>query len=52
MLDYVGYGLDELRREYRAKVAAAGLPAGESDRLNVELEAGLVAYTYLKDEPL
>jgi arginine decarboxylase len=52
MLDYVGYSLDELRSEYRAKVAAAALPAGESDRLNIELEAGLVAYTYLRDEPL
>jgi arginine decarboxylase len=52
MLDYVGYKLDELRANYRAKVAAAGLPADEADRLNAALEAGLTGYTYLSDEPL
>ena len=52
MLDYVGYKLDDLRQAYRAKVAAASLPADESARLNDALEAGLTAYTYLSDEPL
>ncbi|MDQ2701835.1 MAG: arginine decarboxylase [Pseudomonadota bacterium] len=52
MLDYVGYKLDDLRAEYRAKVAAAGLPAGEAERMNAALEAGLTAYTYLDDAPL
>ncbi|MFC7301178.1 arginine decarboxylase [Cognatiluteimonas weifangensis] len=51
MLDYVGYTLDALRAEYRAKVAAAGLPAAEAARMNAALEAGLTAYTYLSDEP-
>jgi arginine decarboxylase len=52
MLDYVGYKLDALRAAYRDKVAAAKLPADESQRLNAALEAGLTAYTYLSDEPL
>jgi arginine decarboxylase len=52
MLDYVGYRLDELRATYRDKVAAAGLPAAESAKLDAILEAGLTAYTYLDDAPL
>ncbi|MEO5630175.1 MAG: arginine decarboxylase, partial [Thermomonas sp.] len=52
MLDYVGYKLDDLRRIYKAKVAAADLGASESDRLNEALENGLTAYTYLSDAPL
>ena len=52
MLDYVGYQLDALRAAYRDKVAAAGLPAEEAERMNATLEAGLTAYTYLSDEPL
>ncbi|HEY2344697.1 MAG TPA: arginine decarboxylase [Xanthomonadaceae bacterium] len=52
MLDYVGYDLSELRREYGAKIAAAGLSADEGARLSAALEAGLVAYTYLSDESL
>jgi len=52
MLDYVGYKLDDLRAEYRAKVAAAALPAAEAARMNAALESGLTAYTYLSDEPL
>ncbi len=52
MLDYVGYDLDELRASYRDKVAAAGLPADESERLAAALESGLTAYTYLEDTPL
>ncbi|QOW19408.1 arginine decarboxylase [Lysobacter ciconiae] len=52
MLDYVGYSLGELRASYRAKVAAADLPADEADRLNAALEAGLTGYTYLSDAPL
>ena len=51
MLDYVGYRLDDLRREYAAKVDAACLPADESERLKAALEAGLTAYTYLDDTP-
>ncbi|QOW24394.1 arginine decarboxylase [Lysobacter sp. H23M47] len=52
MLDYVGYSLGELRASYRAKVAAADLPADEAERLNAALEAGLTGYTYLSDAPL
>ncbi|MDQ3288844.1 MAG: arginine decarboxylase [Pseudomonadota bacterium] len=52
MLDYVGYAVPELRAEYQAKVAAAGLSADEASRLSAALEAGLTAYTYLDDAPL
>jgi arginine decarboxylase len=52
MLDYVGYDLGDLRAAYHAKVAAAGLPADESARLEAALEAGLTGYTYLDDAPL
>ncbi|KGM53981.1 arginine decarboxylase [Lysobacter daejeonensis GH1-9] len=52
MLDYVGYKLDDLRAAYRAKVAAAHLPADEAERLTVALETGLTGYTYLDDAPL
>lgn len=52
MLDYVGYKLDDLRKAYRDKVAAAKLPADESERMNAALEAGLTGYTYLDDAPL
>ncbi|HEY4555850.1 MAG TPA: arginine decarboxylase [Lysobacter sp.] len=52
MLDYVGYRLDELRACYRERVAAAGLPADEAQRLEAALESGLTAYTYLDDAPL
>ncbi|GAA3911657.1 arginine decarboxylase [Luteimonas lutimaris] len=52
MLDYVGYVIDDLRRAYRDKVAAADLPADEAQRLNDALEAGLTGYTYLDDTPL
>jgi len=51
MLDYVGYKLDDLRREYAAKVDAANLPAAEGAALKAALEAGLTAYTYLDDTP-
>lgn len=51
MLDYVGYKLADLRREYAAKVDAANLPADESERLKAALEAGLTVYTYLDDTP-
>ncbi|MGY0557375.1 arginine decarboxylase [Lysobacter sp. A421] len=52
MLDYVGYKVDDLRANYRQKVAAANLPADEADHLNATLEAGLTGYTYLDDAPL
>ena len=52
MLDYVGYKLDDLRRTYRARVAAADLTAAEAERFNAALESGLSAYTYLDDAPL
>ncbi len=51
MLNYVGYQLDDLRAAYRDKVAAAGLPGKEAERLNAALEAGLTGYTYLDDTP-
>ena len=52
MLDYVGYRLEDLRASYRDRVAAAKLPADESERLSAALESGLTAYTYLDDAPL
>lgn len=52
MLDYVGYKLGDLRKAYQDKVAAAKLPAEESERMNAALEAGLTGYTYLDDTPL
>ena len=51
MLDYVGYPVDDLRQAYRDKVEAAQLPAGEAQRMNAALEAGLTGYTYLDDTP-
>ncbi|MGY4514812.1 arginine decarboxylase [Lysobacter sp. HA18] len=51
MLDYVGYDIAQLRQTYRDKVAAAGLAADETLRLNEALEAGLTGYTYLDDAP-
>ncbi|UNK48109.1 arginine decarboxylase [Lysobacter sp. S4-A87] len=52
MLDYVGYKLSDLRAAYKAKVAAAGLPADEAARMDAALETGLTGYTYLDDTPL
>lgn len=52
MLDYVGYGLADLRAAYAERVAKAGLPAEEAKLLAEALEAGLTGYTYLSDEPL
>ncbi|MEP6908458.1 MAG: arginine decarboxylase [Pseudoxanthomonas sp.] len=52
MLDYVGYGLADLRAAYAERVDKAGLPAEESKLLADALEAGLTGYTYLSDEPL
>lgn len=52
MLDYVGYKLDDLRTAYKARVAAAGLPAAQAAELDAALEAGLTGYTYLSAEPL
>ena len=49
LLDYVGYQLDDLRAAYRDKIAKAGLPSDESQRLNAALEAGLTGYTYLRE---
>ncbi len=51
MLDYVGYDLTRLRAAYREKIDAAALPAGEAQRFEAALEAGLTGYTYLADEP-
>jgi arginine decarboxylase len=52
MLDYVGYDLAQLRAAYGDKVAAAGLPADEAQRLAAALETGLTGYTYLDDAPI
>lgn len=49
MLDYVGYDLDELRAEYRAKIAAIGIAGAQAASLEATLEAGLNAYTYLAE---
>ncbi len=47
LLAYVGYDAQELRRAYRAKISAAGLPSDEAKRISEALESGLVGYTYL-----
>ena len=52
MLDYVGYSLDALRKEYRAKIAAAKVSDDDARRLEAALEAGLTGYTYLDATPL
>lgn len=49
LLDYVGYGIDALRAAYRDKLAAAGLGADETAKLQAALEAGLTGYTYLEE---
>ncbi len=51
LLDYVGYKLDDLRRSYHDKVAAAHVSSDEAQRLQAALEAGLTGYTYLADMP-
>src|SRR3546814_12625665 len=45
MLDYVGYQVDDLRRTYRAQVAAAQLPAEGARRPNAALAAGRPRHT-------
>ena len=52
MLDYVGYNLDALRKEYRAKIATAGFTGNVAQQLESALEAGLTGYTYLDATPL
>jgi len=52
ILDYVGYSIEELRRDYRAKVDAANLGADEISSLSVALNAGLAGYPYLSDAAL
>jgi len=47
ILDYVGYSIEELRRNYRAKATAAGLDADEAAQLTATLDAGLNGYPYL-----
>ncbi len=47
LLRYVGYDDDKLRRSYRARIAAANLPADEGKRISEALESGLSGYTYL-----
>ena len=49
MLDYVGYGLDDLRAAYRAKVDAAQLSPTDAAQMLAALEAGLTGYTYLHE---
>lgn len=49
MLDYVGYNLDDLRRQYQVLVAKGGLGQAEQAQLLADLERGLIGYTYLDD---
>ncbi len=49
VLRYVEFDRDSLMAGYRAKVADAGLSAGERAAFLAELEAGLDGYTYLED---
>jgi len=50
VLGYVGFDANDLRAAFRAKLAAAGLPTDEVQRLSADLNAGLTAYTYLQHE--
>lgn len=52
MLDYVGYKLDDVRKAYAAKVAAAHLPEDDREELLDSLEKGLTGYTYLESAPI
>ena len=47
LLDYVGYGPDELMARYRARIEAADLTRADGERLLATLKAGLEGYTYL-----
>ena len=49
LLDYVGYKPDDLRAEYRQKLAAAGLSGDAGKSIEAALEAGLTGYTYLQE---
>ncbi len=49
LLRYVHYDTDRMLQGYREKLAAAGIPAPEQERLFAELEAGLHGYTYLEE---
>lgn len=50
VLGYVGFDPNELRAAFRAKLAQAGLPSDEVQRLSADLNAGLTAYTYLQHD--
>ena len=52
MLDYVGYKLDDVRKEYAAKVAAAHLSEADREESLASLERGLTGYTYLESAPI
>jgi arginine decarboxylase len=49
LLDYVGYRIDELRKIYREKIAAAGVTGEAAKCIEASLEAGLTGYTYLQE---
>ncbi|HJU27097.1 MAG TPA: biosynthetic arginine decarboxylase [Rhodanobacteraceae bacterium] len=49
LLDYVGYRIDDLRKTYREKIAAAGVTAEAARHMDAALEAGLTGYTYLRE---
>jgi arginine decarboxylase len=47
LLGYVHFEPRELLARYRRRLDDSGLPAGERERLHLELKAGLYGYTYL-----
>jgi len=49
ILEYVGYSIDELRRNYHAKVAATVPRADDAAHLILAIEAGLDGYPYWSD---
>ena len=49
MLDYVGYDLEAMRRNYRERIAAAGIAGDGAERLYHALNEGLTGYTYLSE---
>lgn len=49
LLEYVGYGLEDLRAAYREKTASAKLSPEQTLCVQTALEAGLTGYTYLQE---
>ncbi len=49
VLGFVGYDVTDLRLRFSRKLAAAGFPREEAERVKGALETALTGYTYLED---